>query len=526
MINGILANLKVICKILLIIVFIGSIIVGVIVSLALPFCIPKNFYYNNNWYLFLISFITFILASIFPISGIAYILFQGESRRRKLAKDFWLLSIRVDGDLEQKDLNKIVKRFRQRYSQKYGKNIEETDVSSENWDIEAYCEYFNIIKEKSNSDWNYIIQSLIPIVVTNLGVNLLFIQNLPYELFNDYNRDYLTIMKAGFIGGYIFSVQLIYRRYTSFDLKPYVYMACTLAMISGILFSFIASPLILSLFGNNSNNGDYQIQNGIIYILGFSLGYFPYLAIRWFNQIAYRALQINEYQSNSLPLNILDGISQFHETRLHDEGIDNIENLASAPIDDLLVNTYFSASRIIGWIDQAILYVYLETNEIQNFRRGGIRNFSDFREYWGPCFKAYYALANPTIKLIEIFRHLDITEDKIKSFSGLTKDEFIKQCQDLIYQWEIDNIEIEMIHHLLKTLQQTKNSENLFNQLDDYRQKLALELRSTPEHLDLLYISTRLGPNVAYVKHYWRILEKIGNASYNEKFKRQTLNSN
>ena len=491
--------------------------------LALTFFIKTKTPYNVQSYQFLIIFITFILASIFPISGIAYILFQGESRRRKLAKDFWLLSIKVDGDLTQKDLENITKSFQKRYRQRYGENIEEEDISSEVWDIEAYCEYFNIIKKKSNSSYNYFTQSLIPIVVTNLGVNLLFINELPFAWITNDNHGYLTLMRAGFVGGYIFSVQLIYRRYTSFDLKPYVYMSCTLAMISGILFNFIASPIILNLFSNTGSN---QSPNGIIYIVGFSLGYFPYLAIRWFNKLAYKALEVKEYRSNSLPLKILDGISQFHEIRLQDEGIDNIENLASAPIDDLLVNTYFSASRIIGWIDQAILYVYLEPNEIENFRRGGIRNFSDFREYWGPCFKAYHTLANPTIKLIEIFRHIDISEEKIRSFSGLTKNEFIQQCQDLIHQWEIDNIEIEIIQQFLKSFQQTNHSENLLNQLDEYRQKLALELRATPEHLDLLYISTRLGPNVAYVKHYWRILEKIGNSNYNEKFKRKKLKSN
>ena len=86
-------------------------------------------------------------------------------------------------------------------------------------------------------------------------------------------------------------------------------------------------------------------------ILAFSIGYFPNIAIRWFNKLSNAAIGLDERRSIQLPLSMIDGISQWHENRLMDNGIDNIQNLASVDILDLLVNTTFTAQQVIDWID-------------------------------------------------------------------------------------------------------------------------------------------------------------------------------
>ncbi len=462
-------------------------------------------------------FIIFTLANIFPISAIAYVLFQGNSQRRKLARSFWLLGIQVQGDLDQEDLDKIEANFYQRNLNMSNTNLQnQTNLS---WDLEAYTEYFNISRTNYKIALNYIAQCVPTILVTLLGISLFTFPNIAISNFK-LNFATIKAMQFGFLGAYIFSIQLVYRRYTSFDLRPYVYMGCTLTMISGIVFNLVAFQVMNAL--NNSGNTENisgltsGVTGGILPILAFSLGYFPYLAIRWFNRVGYTALGVKQHRSNALSLKLIDGISQLHETRLRDEQIDNIENLASVSIDDLLINTRFSASEIIAWIDQAILYVYLEANEIENFRQGGIRSFSDFRDYWGPYFKAYYTVGNPTMKLIESFRH--INEEIVISFSGLTQEQLKNKREQLINEWKNDNLQAQEIDKLTKNNTVNSNDKDLLSELKDQRQNLALQLKTTPEYLDTLYLSTKSGPNVAYVKHYWKMLENLGNVNHNKRF--------
>jgi hypothetical protein len=56
----------------------------------------------------------------------------------------------------------------------------------------------------------------------------------------------------------------------------------------------------------------------------------------------------------------------WHETRLEEEDIENVQNMATADIVDLLVDTRIPAGRVIDWIDQAILLTQLGPDEATN----------------------------------------------------------------------------------------------------------------------------------------------------------------
>jgi hypothetical protein len=69
---------------------------------------------------------------------------------------------------------------------------------------------------------------------------------------------------------------------------------------------------------------------------------------------------------------------------LLEEGIEDMQNLATANIVDLMLNTRIPIERLIDWIDQSLLYIHLgkkeadteETNR-DKLRRFGIRTASD-----------------------------------------------------------------------------------------------------------------------------------------------------
>jgi hypothetical protein len=49
----------------------------------------------------------------------------------------------------------------------------------------------------------------------------------------------------------------------------------------------------------------------------------------------------------------------WHEARFEEEDIENVANMASTDIVELLLNARMPPNRIIDWVDEAILYTYL-----------------------------------------------------------------------------------------------------------------------------------------------------------------------
>jgi hypothetical protein len=99
-------------------------------------------------------------------------------------------------------------------------------------------------------------------------------------------------------------------------------------------------------------------------VLGFIIGVFPEVA--W-ELIKKRVTPIVVPSlKQTLPLSDLDGLTLWEESRLKEEGIENISHMATADIVDLLLDTRFYPNRIIEWIDQAILYMGLSTGENGN----------------------------------------------------------------------------------------------------------------------------------------------------------------
>jgi tetratricopeptide (TPR) repeat protein len=218
-------------------------------------------------------------------------------------------------------------------------------------------------------------------------------------------------------------------------------MSCSLTLIAGLVFNYVAFEAITHIAASQSTAAS-GVGAGLLAIIAFSLGYFPSLAIRWFNELAYSALGMHPRRANDLPLGLIDGISQWHETRLHDNGIDNVQNLASTEIPDLLLNTTFNAQEVIDWVDQAILYLYLDQSTIESFRRTGIRRFYDFLKQWEP----YYC--DPKSSLTPKFD----SQKKVR---------------------------------------------------------IALQLQSTSEKIDILYQSIMNAPNSCYVGNYWENVGKL-----------------
>ena len=287
---------------------------------------------------FVAALVVCTLAVFFPISVIAYETYQAPIRQERLALDFKLL---------------------------FGQEAAENELGG----------FFY------SRSGNYLLNVSLCSLTTVIGASLLFIGDISATVPRFVvESGTLTAMRYGFLGAYIFAVQLVYRRYTTFDLLPMVYLSCSVTIIAGLTFNYVAFEAVQDAAGAGSVDG---AAAGLSAVISFSLGYFPLLGIRWFNSLAYAALGMRNRRAVELPLGLIDGIGQFHETRLRDSGIDNLQNLAAADIADLLKSTTFSAQQVIDWIDQAVLYLYLDEESIKNFRQAGVRTLSDFQRQWG-----------------------------------------------------------------------------------------------------------------------------------------------
>ena len=297
--------------------------------------------------------------------------------------------------------------------------------------------------------WNwlsYLIHCSAAVFATLLGAALFFREA---DALLDVNTQ--RAMQFGFLGAYVYCLNLVYRRYTTLDLQPHVYLFCVVGLIAGMVFNYVAFTAITNIAASTAA-GDTEFKGigaGAAAIMAFSLGYFPNLAIRWFGRVSRTSVHERQRRSDALPLSLIDGISELHESRLQDEGIDNVQNLAAANIRDLVVKTPFSAQQIVEWTDQAVLYLYLDPGEIESFRRAGVRTVSDFCDIWEGFSVRHKVQPDGSFKQIPFL----VGADAIAQFEGR-------------------------------------------------RKALALQLATTEQRLDSLFRATEQGPNMGYVRTY------------------------
>ena len=169
-------------------------------------------------------------------------------------------------------------------------------------------------------------------------------------------------LRFAFAGSYFFILQMVIRRYFQDDLKPNAYVAALQRVIVvTLLITAVHQVWPWSAAQENA--------------FAFLVGVFPDSAlkalmdllampIRWFVQ----GLQ------KPLPLSDLDGMNMWYESRLVEEGIEDMQSLATANLVDVILRTRVPVNRLVDWIDQSILFLHVSGNAPQD---GGKEQPSD-----------------------------------------------------------------------------------------------------------------------------------------------------
>gem|GEM_PF-516220 len=187
-----------------------------------------------------------------------------------------------------------------------------------------------------------------------------------------------TPVHFAFIGAYFFSLQMLFRRYVRRDLRASAYVAVSLRVILAVIGTWVAVAAMSAMFKRfNTNPISAEATNQLL-VLGFIIGVFPRVAWQIVGaaakSIGGSLLRVPSLQTE-LPISDLDGLTVWHESRLEEEDIENVPNMATAELVDMFLNTRFPPDRIIDWVDQAILYTHLGhlTNNGRDPRRDALR---------------------------------------------------------------------------------------------------------------------------------------------------------
>jgi hypothetical protein len=186
-------------------------------------------------------------------------------------------------------------------------------------------------------------------------------------------------LRYGFIGSYVFILQGLVRRYFQADLKTHAYVS---AMARVILVAALVTAIhpLWSMWGFAANTE---------LAFAFFLGFFPELGLRVIQQALLGVLRrARPAREERYPLRQLDGINIWTQARFLEEGIEDMQNLSTANLVDLMLHTRMPIGRLLDWIDQAFLYVRVndgngdrddagDAGDRATLRRYGIRTATD-----------------------------------------------------------------------------------------------------------------------------------------------------
>jgi hypothetical protein len=165
-----------------------------------------------------------------------------------------------------------------------------------------------------------------------------------------------------FLGAYFFSLQMLVKRFTRRDLGPNAYNAVSMRIILATAGVWVAVQCFEA-------TGNMVGQGPLLLVASFAVGAFPLIVWQLIANVLKKlpgAMLALPNLEGTLPLSQIDGLSVWHEARLDEEDIENVPNMATADIVDLMLNTKISPNRIINWVDQAMLLMVLPPNGDQS----------------------------------------------------------------------------------------------------------------------------------------------------------------
>src|SRR5215469_1447347 len=153
-----------------------------------------------------------------------------------------------------------------------------------------------------------------------------------------------------FIGVFVFNLGTMIRRLYLADISEQVFWG-------GVNRLLLSMGLALVIMKSGFQNWGAEFY--------FSIGFLANIVLNWLLENALKLLNVTQPRQDELPLQMVRGINLWKAYRLEEEGIDNVQNLATADVVDLVVRTHYSARTLIDWIDQSIVLSRLTSDQVK-----------------------------------------------------------------------------------------------------------------------------------------------------------------
>lgn len=153
-----------------------------------------------------------------------------------------------------------------------------------------------------------------------------------------------------FIGVFLFNLGTMVRRLYLADITEQVFWA-------GVNRLLLSMGLALVIMKSGAQNWGAEFY--------FTIGFMANIVLDWLLENSLKLLNITKPKQDDLPLQMVRGINIWKEYRLEEEGIENVQNLATADAVDLAVRTHYSARTLIDWIDQSIVLARLTNDQVK-----------------------------------------------------------------------------------------------------------------------------------------------------------------
>jgi len=160
----------------------------------------------------------------------------------------------------------------------------------------------------------------------------------PFDLFEP---TFLVNPSFAVMGSYVFHTGVMVRRSFMADITKNVFWSS----VNRLIFSVGLSVAFYELLGAGK----------VGTILSFSVAFFPGVAITWLRKYMRDNLGVTGQSTDELDLQLLQGIDIWKEDRLVEEGIESVQNLATADVFTLVAKMHYPVRTIVDWIDQSIL---------------------------------------------------------------------------------------------------------------------------------------------------------------------------
>jgi len=160
------------------------------------------------------------------------------------------------------------------------------------------------------------------------------------------------VLKYGFLGSYAFVTSMLIRRFFQSDLRPSAYATAVYRIMLVLLIVTVLHQIL---------GGVAEVAGRAEVAVAFVIGFFPLVGLQALQRVTSRALRrFVPPVTSDYPLDQLDGFNLWYEARLTEEGVEDMQNLTTMNLVDVILHTRVPPGRLVDWTDQAFLLTHLE----------------------------------------------------------------------------------------------------------------------------------------------------------------------